>query len=164
MRIAVDVTKRYTLERDAEIQLGISPEIGESAVSMNPIEIEQVFVNLIRNAIEAQPSNAKVRIRAMISPDSTEAVEVIVEDDGPGVGIEDEVRIFEPFYTTRLSEGGSGLGLSVAHGIIEDHAGRLWVENRSENDTQGTRFHVLLPLEKSTIERTRGSASEPSSC
>ncbi len=159
LRIAVDVTKRYALERDAEIQLGISPEIGERAVWMNPIEIEQVFVNLIRNAIEAQPSNAKVRIRAMISPDSAEAVEVIVEDDGPGVGIEDEVRIFEPFYTTRLSEGGSGLGLSVAHGIIEDHAGRMWVENRSENDPQGTRFHVLLPLEKSTNERTRGSAS-----
>jgi len=147
LRIAVDVTSRYAREKSAVVQLDVSQEASERRVRMNPIEIEQVFVNLIRNAIEAQDSGAKIVVRARLCVEDGGAVEVLVEDDGPGIVPDDQGRIFEPFFTTRLREGGSGLGLSVAHGIIEDHAGRLWIESPLHEDRTGTQFHVVLPLE-----------------
>ena len=118
---------------------------------MNPIELEQVFVNLIQNALETQPSDARVRVSTGLVGDE---IEVVVEDDGPGVADGHAGQVFDPFYTTRLQEGGTGLGLSVAHGIVADHAGRMWldVDERTEPDGSftplgGARFRVRLPIE-----------------
>ena len=69
-------------------------------------------------------------------------VRISVSDDGRGIDSVDLQRIFDPFFTTRLAQGGSGLGLSVAHGIIEDHGGEISVES---DLLSGTQFEFWLP-------------------
>ncbi len=154
LRTAIDVCDRSTRERSATVELSLPASVARRSVLMNPIELEQVFVNLISNAVEAQPSGAEVRVSARIAGD--DEIEVVVEDDGPGVAPEHEGKLFDPFYTTRLREGGTGLGLSVAHGIVADHGGRMWLETQPESEPisdrlplRGARFHVVLPIEKS---------------
>jgi len=148
IRTAVDVTTRYANERSAQIRLDIAPGVGNQTTLMNPIELEQVFVNLIRNAVESQPGGATVEISMHLT--DTAETEVIVADDGPGISEVDAGKIFDPFYTTRLRDGGTGLGLSVAHGIVVDHGGRMWLESSGNHpsDLEGAHFHVVLPSEK----------------
>src|SRR5205807_1109557 len=71
------------------------------------------------------------------------AVRVEVLDDGPGIPPEHLARIFDPFYTTKPPGEGSGLGLSVSYGIVTEHGGKLWAENRAEG---GAAFHLELPI------------------
>lgn len=157
LRTSVDVTKRFAKEREATVDLSLDPESTQRSTRMNPIELEQVFVNLIRNAIEAQPRGAKVQVRTRLA--EGEAIEVVVADDGPGISSDDGAKIFDPFYTTRLRDGGTGLGLSVAHGIVQDHGGKMWLESpprENEGPYPGAHFHILLPSE------TGHSSDDPS--
>lgn len=146
LRTAVDATRRPANERDASVALEIEKDVAAASILMGPIELEQVFVNLILNAIQAQRSGAKVRIRARTHGHE---VEVLVEDDGPGVPPAERDRIFDPFYTTRLKVGGTGLGLSVAHGIVADHGGRMELLVDEARAGGGACFRVTLPVEKS---------------
>ncbi len=154
LRTAVDVTAHYATERAASIQVSLSPEASDRTTLMNPIELEQVFVNLIRNAIESQPTGGNVSVSTRMVD---EEIEVVIEDDGPGIAEIHAIHVFEPFYTTRLRDGGTGLGLSVAHGIVVDHGGSMWHENSEEapeagpRTPRGARFHVRLPSEKAKI-------------
>ena len=151
LRTALDVTARYAAERQARTEVDISPAAARQMAIINPIEIEQVFVNLIRNAIESKPEAVHVRVNARLIDDE---IEVSIEDDGSGIAPAHASHVFEPFYTTRLREGGTGLGLSVAHGIIEDHGGRMWLEAplsdeaEGQPSAQGARFVLRLPTEK----------------
>lgn len=111
-------------------------------VRMSPIDIEQVVVNLIRNAAESRSDGARVEVRT--ERGRGEAL-LFVTDDGEGLDCETRSRLFEPFYTTRQEEGGSGLGLSVVHGVVGEHAGKLEVETL---DGGSTRFGIHLPLEE----------------
>ena len=153
LRTAIDVTARYANERGAHVEIDLSREASGQTVLMNPIEIEQVFVNLIRNAVESQPSGTRVNVSTRWVEG---AVEISIEDDGPGIPEAHAEHIFDPFYTTRLREGRTGLGLSVAHGIVEDHGGSMWHETLDEPSVDGsrtlggTRFHVRLPAEKTS--------------
>lgn len=75
--------------------------------------------------------------------------EIVIEDDGPGIPEIHANHVFDPFYTTRLREGGTGLGLSVAHGIIEDHGGSMWLAHTAGSGRpSGARCHIRLPTEK----------------
>ena len=149
IRTAVDVTARYAAERGAKFVVSLSREASERSTLMNPIELEQVFINLIRNAIESQPSGATVHVSTRLIG---EEIEIVIEDDGPGIPEIHANHVFDPFYTTRLREGGTGLGLSVAHGIIEDHGGSMWLAHTantsSPDSASGARFHIRLPAEK----------------
>jgi signal transduction histidine kinase len=80
---------------------------------------------------------------------------LVVDDDGSGISERDLPRVLEPFYTTRRERGGSGLGLSIAHGIVEDHAGTITIEPRKEG---GTRVLVQFATNgtPATEERTNG--------
>ena len=109
--------------------------------------------NLIDNARSFGPPNSPVRVTCRRL---REAVEIIVDDDGPGIRAEAFDKIFERFYTDRPHQGfgqNSGLGLSISKQIIEAHRGRLWAENRiaphaSDSDAPhvlGARFVVRLP-------------------
>jgi signal transduction histidine kinase len=82
----------------------------------------------------------RVSSRLVQPPEASPVVEVLVDDDGPGVPEESRDRIFEPFFTTKAK--GSGLGLSIVHAIVTQHAGRLRVEASPEG---GARFVVSLP-------------------
>jgi two-component system sensor histidine kinase HydH len=105
--------------------------------------LRQVLVNLGLNALEAVGDGGQVRVSCRLAgaPALEPAVEVVVDDDGPGVPPESRDRIFEPFFTTKAK--GSGLGLSIVHAIVTQHAGRLRVEESPEG---GARFVVSLPV------------------
>jgi PAS domain S-box-containing protein len=117
-------------------------EEGLPLVSVDPILIQEVFINLISNAIEAMESNPRkshVTIKAAISDDKEMAIEVI--DNGPGV--DDAENIFDAFVTTK--EKGMGIGLAVSRSIVEAHEGQLSAENNSDF---GAKFTLKLPLPK----------------
>jgi signal transduction histidine kinase len=100
----------------------------------------QVLLDLLSNAAAAAPPGGEVALEARAVGDS---VEIDVEDSGPGVPGELRTRIFEPFFTTR--EKGTGLGLAIAKQIVEAHAGRIDVADRSGG---GARFRISLPGER----------------
>ena len=125
----------------------------------NPEQIEQVLVNLLVNAIHASERPGKVTITlgtAEASPpaDLTPPVWsergepryalISVKDEGVGIAPDVLPRIFEPFFTTKHVGEGTGLGLSVAYGIVREHSG--WIEVASERN-KGSCFSVYLPLD-----------------
>jgi len=144
LRAAVDASHRLARDRDAAVVLDVDAAVAAAPVWLCAIELEQVFVNLILNAIQAQPSGARVVITARCT---LRDVEICVEDDGPGILAADRERIFDPFFTTRLKDGGTGLGLSVAHGIVADHGGRMDLLPRGDDTVSGARFRVRLPID-----------------
>ncbi len=117
----------------------------------------QVFNNLIDNARSFSPRGGTVRVTLRHARDDDEEdarfVEIVVDDDGPGIPAHAFERIFERFYTDRPEQGfgqNSGLGLSISRQIIEAHGGRIWARNRSGEAAQGAavsgaRFTVRLP-------------------
>ena len=121
---------------DIEVQaLSIPP------VMIDRIQIEQVLVNLIRNAIEAmvEQDRGEKHIRVGIR-EIDDGVEVVVEDDGPGVSSEVATRLFEPFETSKRS--GMGLGLWLSRELVHRHGGRLWWDPAA---AVGARFIFRLP-------------------
>jgi signal transduction histidine kinase len=103
------------------------------------VELEQVFVNVIRNAVESKEHGARVTIQLAADPD---VARVIVSDDGRGMTDEQQARIFEPFFTARPNRGGTGLGMSIAHGIVARHGGVIRVFSKLH---KGTTVVVCLP-------------------
>jgi two-component system, NtrC family, sensor kinase len=104
-------------------------------------QVQQVMTNLIVNAVQAQPGGGEVR--ASVSElESDDSVALVVEDDGQGMEPAVAERMFEPFFTTKDVGGGTGLGLAVVHGIVEEHGGRFSIDTRIGG---GTRICVLLP-------------------
>jgi signal transduction histidine kinase len=110
-------------------------------VSVDPIQIQEVFINLISNATEAMEEDSGnsplVKVRAAVTDQSEMLVQVI--DNGPGVS--DVEKIFDAFVTTK--ESGMGIGLAVSRSIVEAHGGRIWAEN---NPDGGATFNIALPL------------------
>jgi two-component system sensor histidine kinase ChvG len=113
--------------------------------------IGQVITNLIDNARSFSPPEGTVRITCRRLRNE---VEIVVDDDGPGIDAEMLQKIFERFYTDRPQQGfgqNSGLGLSISRQIVEAHAGRIWAENRMSASSDGpatvlgARFIVRLP-------------------
>ena len=111
-------------------------------VSSDPIQIQQVLLNLFRNAVEAMQSGNRRELDVVSSRQGDEA-EIRIGDTGPGLPEEVRSRLFEPFVTTK--EQGLGIGLSICRGIVERHGGRIWAEDRPDG---GTMFCLRLPLAK----------------
>jgi signal transduction histidine kinase len=110
------------------------------SVLANPTELEQVFVNLISNAIHASEQGGSVRLETVQAGDRVRA---IVRDEGCGMTRELVEHAFDPFYTTRLEQGGTGLGLSTCHGIVADHGGTIELDSE---ERQGTTVIIELPI------------------
>ena len=107
--------------------------------------IQDVFINLIDNAIKFTPEGAAIEIFVVVQVEK-DKIMVSVEDHGPGI-VQDEVnKLFEKFYRGRMltSERGLGLGLAICQKIIKAHGGEIWAENRSEG---GAAFRFTLPLQ-----------------
>ena len=134
---ARDLTAACAAQHRATVEL----ELSEAAVPIraNPIALEQALVNIIQNAIESRPE-ARVQLR---TERRGETVRITVRDDGRGMDREAIRHLFDPFFTTRAAEGGTGLGLSVAHRIVADHHGTINVDSRPG---EGTLVSVDLPL------------------
>ena len=115
----------------------------------DPFQLQQLFLNLILNAIEAMPEGGSLKISAQTEDKklSTQAdienkwIKVVFSDTGRGITPELQGKIFEPFYTTR--EQGTGLGLSIARKIVESHGGKITLESRIG---KGSKFEILFPI------------------
>jgi signal transduction histidine kinase len=125
----------HAVRAELELEPGLPPVIAHADA------MQQVFANLVENAVDAMPAGGRLHISTRLADD---AVEVIVEDTGAGISEEHLPHVFEAFYTTKPGVRGIGLGLFVSEGIVRGHRGRLTVESRSG---EGTRFKVRLPLE-----------------
>lgn len=143
-----------SIDRDARA-VGFSNHVetlpAGSTVYGDPDRFTQVFVNLLRNAVDALDSGSGSRgsIRAsseVIDRDGNRWICVRITDDGPGIDPAILPRLFEPFASTRLDSHGTGLGLGVAEGIIKEHGGVLIAGNRPGPAT-GAIFEVMLPVE-----------------
>ena len=109
------------------------------SVHADPSQLQQLFLNLILNAIEAMPHGGKLEISTRLED---HGVRIIFADTGGGIPKGLKKKIFEPFYTTR--KHGTGLGLAIAHKIVENHGGRIEVESEVE---KGSTFNIWLPVE-----------------
>jgi len=123
---------------DVVVELGSR----EPVVLGNPIQLEQVFINLLTNARDAVANSPRKAIRISASVDS-EAVELAFADTGHGIPTGLERRIFDPFFTTKEVGKGTGLGLSITYGIIKEHGGTISVVSPSG---AGATFVIQLPL------------------
>jgi signal transduction histidine kinase len=104
-------------------------------------ELNQVWQNLIANAIDAAPESGHIEVTAVRQP---KWIVVRVVDDGPGIPAGIIERIFEPFFTTKPMGSGTGLGLDIARRIVREHEGQLEVESRPGH----TEFRVMLPYQR----------------
>jgi signal transduction histidine kinase len=112
-------------------------------VRADPIQLQQVILNLVRNAIDAievGPATRKA-IRLITTYDGRSVVSIYVQDTGPGITLDNEHQIFDPFFTTKPT--GMGLGLSISRRIIEDHGGDLRL---TETNSNGCTFEITLPV------------------
>ncbi len=126
-----------------EVTTKLSPHIPWVSVDRN--QIKQVLLNLIHNALHAMPVGGELHIATEGGKrDRHEWLKIIVRDTGMGISPENLERVFEPFFTTRSKEGGTGLGLSVSYGIVSDHGG--FIEADSEVG-KGSVFTIWLPVE-----------------
>ncbi|MCP5096795.1 MAG: HAMP domain-containing protein [Chloroflexi bacterium] len=125
----------------------LTGEVGNDLdpVQLNAPKIGRVLSNLLSNSLRYTPTGGSVRVKAWRE---AKEVYVIVEDSGDGFDEADLPRIFEQFYRGELarsrSTGSAGLGLAIAHGIVEAHNGRIWAENASESG--GARVGFMLPV------------------
>jgi signal transduction histidine kinase len=130
--------ERHGISLQTELGNGLPPVWGDR------VQLQQVILNLIVNAIEAMSEVNEGSRELLIdtSVDTSDGVIVAVRDSGPGLKSESLDRLFDPFYTTKPA--GMGMGLSICRSITEAHGGRLWA---AANAPQGASFHFSLPTQ-----------------
>ena len=132
---------RRLIGEDVELVTELEPGLG--SVRADPGQVEQVVMNLAVNARDAMPRGGTLRIRTATAERWTR---LEVADTGTGMSAETRARIFEPFFTTKGPGEGTGLGLSMVYGIIEQSGGRITVASELG---RGTTFEILLPVTES---------------
>ncbi len=139
--------------RTRPIQVTFEPNLSVPPVVHDPALVQQVLLNLLLNGIQAISGEGKVE--ATIERDKDQVL-ITVKDNGKGISAEALPKIFKPFFTTRKE--GTGLGLSLAKGIVESHGGAI--EARS-TPGQGTQFRISLPIErpKTNVPRSAGPSA-----
>jgi PAS domain S-box-containing protein len=135
--------------KKAQIQVELDLVEELPAINGNPGKLQQVFLNLLLNAKEAMPEGGRLRVATLVNGH----VEALVTDSGSGIAPEHLKRIYDPFFTTKTTprpgdRRGTGLGLSVSYGIIQEHAGKIHVESAIGS---GTTFHLEFPLLRNPV-------------
>jgi two-component system NtrC family sensor kinase len=125
------------------------------AVTADPHQLEQVFLNIINNAVDAILESGKGGGRLKVRVHNADG-QLGVEFLDSGVGIKDPNRIFDPFYTTKSVGKGTGLGLSICYGIIKEHGGDITAHNRPEG---GAAIEVRLPASGQVVEQDSAGGS-----
>ncbi|MCH8819556.1 MAG: PAS domain S-box protein [Acidobacteria bacterium] len=128
--------------RKSQIEVKVDLDASLPPTLANGGKLQQVFMNLILNARDAMPRGGELNISTY--QEGSQLV-VKVQDSGFGISEENVKRIYDPFFTTKKAGEGSGLGLSVSYGIIQEHSGRINVDSRAG---QGTTFRLHLPLKR----------------
>lgn len=121
------------LSRGVKFEYNVAPTLTGTQISADPELIEQVLINLVKNAMEAVDGREEARICLEAIPNEEHRVLVLVRDNGPGIIPEAQERIFVPFYTTK--KHGSGIGLALSRQIMQLHNGTLTVQSEPERET-----------------------------
>lgn len=147
----------------SRVSIALELDANVSAVYADPIQIEQVLLNLAVNASDAMPEGGKLTFRTAMAeldeidptlpPGARHHVSLVVKDTGVGMDRETVSRIFEPFFTTKPIGKGTGLGLATVHGIITQLGGRVWVYSEPG---KGTTFKLFLPAVDGTAVPLEG--------
>jgi signal transduction histidine kinase len=133
-----DVLQHEIKERQIELRMRLEPL---PPVLCNPRKINQVFLNMLMNAVQAVAQGGVIEVRSR--PVADNGVVIEIEDNGCGIKPENLQRIFEPFFTTKPVGQGTGMGLAVSYGIFRDHGGSIEAESTVG---RGTVFRLRLPL------------------
>ncbi len=132
------LVRRQAGFRDIALERNVADDL--PAVSGDKRQLEQVILNLLVNAAESMGGKGRIEIAAHVV-EGERRCQVTVADNGPGIPEDAIGRVFEPFFSTKTTS--HGLGLAVSWGIVDQHGGRIEVENREEG---GTIFRVMLPV------------------
>ena len=155
----MDLMLRRLIGEDIDLHRTLAPE--PCWVKADPVQVEQVIMNLVINARDAMPIGGKIAIETSLVRRPNNAsplhqrtpgqvyVYLSVADSGVGMDVETQARIFEPFFTTKDAGKGTGLGLSMVFGIIQQHNG--WIEVDSKIG-HGTTFHIYVPCAQPTLQ------------
>src|SRR5207253_1215955 len=134
-------TSHYSIS----IRIEIAPDLPR--VMADRIQLQQVFMNLILNSIDAMKDLNNERELTLRSRQENDHLLISVSDTGVGLPLQETDHIFDAFFTTK--EHGTGMGLSISRSILESHGGRLWAEN---NSPRGASFCFALPTEAGAPE------------
>ena len=139
---ALSLMQQQLRLRAIDVELDLCPD--ELVVQGNPIQLEQVFINLLtnaRDALEEVPEERKkIRIASSLQ---REQIRIVFEDTGPGIPAEIAQRVFDPFFTTKEVGTGTGLGLSITYSIVKEHGGEI---SLSRTPGGGATFTAELPV------------------
>ena len=143
-----------------KIHLKKTLEGGLPKVKADPVQLQQVFLNLINNAVAAMPAGGTLSLctRRDVQADK---IEVVISDTGTGIKKEFSGKIYDPFFTTKKVGEGTGLGLTVSYGIIHHYQGEIGFETKTEDEdpvNHGTSFTVTLPVYHSKREAEKKGA------
>ncbi|HEY4187291.1 MAG TPA: ATP-binding protein, partial [Polyangia bacterium] len=163
---ALDVVGETVRRQGITTELRPHPS-GLSPVPGDPDQIQQVCLNLLMNAVQAMPAGAGGRLRVSIESVTRRKggldraapagyVMLQIADTGAGIAASATQDIFEPFFTTKDAGQGTGLGLTVSHGIVKDHDGWIEVESPPQGEPNGTLFSVFLPVEAAELAVAEG--------
>ena len=138
--LVAEVMKTYAPQKRYRVDVsGVSDHI---VVHADAAQLRQVIANLVKNAIEAMPDGGKLTVTAdLVTKAATNYCRLQIADTGPGIQLEEQRKIFDPYVTTKKS--GTGLGLAIVQRVVFDHHGQIWFESHPGS---GTTFYVDLPL------------------
>ena len=134
----IDMLENYARTNSIDIQTELDPDL--PIIAGNEAQLQQVFMNLISNAIDAIGKNGLIKVKSSRT-DSDIAVSII--DDGPGIPRDQQKKVFDPFFTTKEAGKGTGLGLWVIYEIIKSMGGTITIKSEVE---KGTTFVVNIPI------------------
>jgi len=133
--------------------IDVSIDVADDAnmIESDQGRLQEIFLNLITNAFAAVEDGGKIEIT--VRKKEQDRVAICISDNGYGISEENLDKIFEPFFSTRISVGGTGLGLSITYGLIQELGGRIRVESRVD---EGTKFKITLPLQQKVQPESTG--------
>ena len=146
-RLADAVSLVRMRSEEKGITIDLCGDSGLPLVKVDGHQLEQVFINILLNGIDAVPENGRIEISTRF-----DGKEVVIDfaDSGPGIASDLIQKIFDPFFSTKETGRGTGLGLSISYGIVRNHGGTIEVANRAQG---GARFTIRLPMGKTGAEQ-----------
>jgi len=141
LRETLQIAKNHMTMSKVQLHDEIADDLPK--INGNHQGLQQVFLNLVTNAVQAMPGGGDLTVHTSLENDNK--IKVLVLDTGSGIAEEHLPHIFDPFFTTKDVGKGTGLGLSVSYGIIKKHGGQITVKSKPG---KGTVFTVVLPIYK----------------
>jgi signal transduction histidine kinase len=152
------VVENNLLIKKIQLQKELEPNLPR--VKADPVQLQQVFLNLINNAVAAMPKGGILTVRSRWNA-FADKIEVSIADTGTGIKKEYREKIYDPFFTTKKVGEGTGLGLTVTYGIVNHYQGSIQMETRTEEEdpeNHGTCFTIALPVYHSKRETEKKGA------